>query len=86
MLTGTQIVVAFLSRFINARRRIVQPMIDQTNRAGKSHRTSKLGHLLHTLLSSFITWPVGLYDSVTQIPKGSYITVSEEKTILQIIR
>lgn len=27
---------AFLSRFINARRRIVQPMIDQSNRAGRS--------------------------------------------------
>ncbi len=25
----------FLNRFINARRRIVQPMIDQSNRAGK---------------------------------------------------
>ena len=31
----------FLSifRFINARRRIVQPMIDQSNRAGESHDT-----------------------------------------------
>lgn len=30
----------FSSRFINARRRIVQPMIDQSNRAGKSEDES----------------------------------------------
>ena len=28
-----------ISRFINARRRIVQPMIDQSNRAGKHNNT-----------------------------------------------
>lgn len=37
-----------LCRFINARRRIVQPMIDQSNRAGESLQKPPLRTFTHT--------------------------------------
>lgn len=41
------------TRFINARRRIVQPMIDQSNRAGKKNKKEQLTYSGEILLSLF---------------------------------
>lgn len=38
---ATQLMLLLCSRFINARRRIVQPMIDQSNRAGKIAKSTR---------------------------------------------
>jgi hypothetical protein len=43
-------ILFFVLRFINARRRIVQPMIDQSNRAGKITREEKNVLILFQLI------------------------------------
>lgn len=60
----SQLIVVCCCRFINARRRIVQPMIDQSNRAGKS--TPKTFRLSHRVM-----WSEHVeYDFCVECPLG----------------
>lgn len=54
-------IMFFFSRFINARRRIVQPMIDQSNRAGRA----ALHSVFNVLNNRLIRWRRAARDSLT---------------------
>jgi hypothetical protein len=53
------------SRFINARRRIVQPMIDQSNRAGKFNRHAQQNISVRSLVGERLSYDENLILTLT---------------------